>query len=373
MKQKEYSLPYPRRRLIRAVVKIMGRVILRFFFRVRINGKENFPDKGPLIVVGNHVAVIEAALMAVFTPWQVELLGAGDMPQEPFVEAVEWLYDYIPIDRGSVDRAALRKALDILKQGGMLGLFPEGGLWEPGAMRAQTGVAWLSYRGKAPVLPIAYVGTMGALNTALKFKRPRLAINVGEVIPAAELPKNQGRKPYLQSYANRVMQEVKDLLPPDDPSLRPKIREEGFELEITVRDQDGISQLVPPELAIKHPQALAKFLHRPTILKIFRVNFKLPIDPVQNLHKEPSTSEISRSLELILEALEGEYPYLLTYRFGPQQAEKMQHGLTELLALAQWADEAGFGIRVKPVRRYTSTETGEVVVQVEQGTFEDWM
>ena len=371
--KKEYIISYPRRQLVRGFLRFLGRIIFKVFFHIRITGLENFPTEGKLLLVGNHVAMIEAALMVIFTPWQVELLGAGDLPQEGITEVTEWLYGYIPIDRGNVDRSALRKALDVLKQGGRLGIFPEGGFWEPGAMRAQPGVSWLSYRAEAPVLPIAFGGTLGALTAALKFKRPPLTINIGEVIPAAKIPEDQKRKPYFQSYANEVMQAVKKLLPPDDPSLRSNIKNERFELQVAAQDQEGQAVSTPQHLRIQHSEALTKFLHRPTILKIFRANLKLAIDALQNLHTNPSAAEIYHATRLVIEALEGEYPYLLVYRFGAVEAEKMQLGLEELLALAQWATQVGVDLKITPIQRYYSVKDEKEVVQIEQGVFENWM
>ncbi|MEA2008210.1 MAG: lysophospholipid acyltransferase family protein [Chloroflexota bacterium] len=371
--EKKYTVPYPRRRFIRAIMRIVFRILLRILFRVRVTGRENFPKDRPLLLVGNHVGAIEAVLLAVFTPWQIEMLGAGDLPVESIVEIIEGLYGYISINRGAVDRSALRQSLGVLEQGGRLSIFPEGGTWEPGAMRAQTGVSWLSYRGKAPVLPVAFSGTFGALDKALKFKRPTLTMRVGELIPAAELPDNQGRKPYLQEYANQVMEAVKALLSPDDPSARPDIENERFELEIKLQDQDGTPRSVPSNLEIQHPESLVKFLHRPAILAIFDADLDLPIDALQNLHTIPRASEISEAARLVIEVLESEYQYLLVYRYGPQKAEKMKHGLMELRALAQWADKESLVIKVVPVRRYHFTGTEEEIVQIEQEAYGAWI
>ncbi len=372
-KTKEYSVPYPRRRFVRTIMRIVMRILARSLFRLRIVGRENFPEDRPLLLVGNHLGAVEAVLLAAFSPWQIEMLGAGDLPKEPIVELVEGLYWYISINRGAVDRPALRKALGILEQDGRLGIFPEGGTWEPGEMRAQTGVSWLSYRGKAPVLPVAFSGTFGALDKALKFKRPTITMTIGELIPAAELPDKKARKQYLQEYANHVMGAVRDLLPPDDPAVRSDVQDECFELEINLRDQDGDPRSVPQDLEIQHIESLVKFLHRPAILAIFSDDLELPVETLQNLHESPSASEVAEALGIVLETLATDYPYLLVYRFGPQQAEKMKHGLMELLALAEWADEEGLDLKIIPIRRYYSRETEEEVVQIEQEAYGAWI
>lgn len=373
MVQREYAVPFPRRRFIRAVMRTVFWILLRILFRIRVTGRENFPDDRPLLLVGNHLGAVEAVLMAVFTPWQIEMLGAEDLPMEPLVETIESLYGYIPIHRGSVDRTALRNALGVLEQKGRLAIFPEGGTWEPGAMRAQTGVAWLSYRSNTPVLPIAFSGTFGALDRALKFKRPSITMTVGELIPAAVLPAGQKRKPFLQAYADHVMDAVISLLPSDNPAVQSDVQNERFELEIKLQNQDGTPHSIPPNLEIQHVEKLVKLLHRPAILALFDADLKLPIDALQNLHTNPSPSAIAEAARLIVNVLENDYPFILVYRYGAQEAEKMKLGLMELQALAQWADEEGLEMKVIPIRRYYSRAAEKEIVQIEQEAYGAWI
>jgi hypothetical protein len=91
------------------------------------------------------------------------------------------------------------------------------------------------------------------------------------------------------------------------------------------------------------------------------------------LDQESDPARIARATGSILDYLHDENPYLLTYRFGPQEAQAMERGLEELLALARWTSESGLRLELTPVRRYFSPERGEEVVQVSQGSFESWM
>jgi 1-acyl-sn-glycerol-3-phosphate acyltransferase len=83
-------------------------------------------------VVGNHTGAMEVVLLNAYAPWQIEMLSAADMPAEKITEIINSLYGSIPISRGSYDLQALSTALDILKQNSIVGLFPEGGVWEIG-------------------------------------------------------------------------------------------------------------------------------------------------------------------------------------------------------------------------------------------------
>ena len=371
--KEEHAIDYPRRRVPRALLRLAGRVILPLAFRLQISGQENFPQGGSLIVVGNHRAAMEAVLMAVYTPWQVEMLGAADIPHERITQFMASAYGLIPVQRGSFDRTALIQSLDVLKQGGVLAIFPEGGVWNAGRMRAHTGVAWLSYRAKAPVLPIAFSGTMGALGNAMRLKRPRLTMRVGELIPAAHLPEGQSRKAYLQAFAERAVEAIEALLPPDDIVHQPGPVDERFQLHVAVTTEDGTKHDYPDALSVRHAAALAELLHRPAILKIFTSNLNLPTRPLQRLEQETAPAEIAQATQSILDYLQQENPYLLTYRFGPEKAEAMQLGLEELLALTRWASNAELQLKVTPIRRYTPAEGDEELVQVRQGSFTSWM
>lgn len=373
MPQDEYQLTYPRKRFARSLARGLGRLLLPVLFRIKIEGKQNFPRKGPLVVVGNHTAAMEAVMMVVYAPWQVEMLGAGDIPQERIIEVVTGFYGSIPIRRGSFDRQALTKAMGVLQQEGVVGLFPEGGIWSAGDMRPQTGVAWLSYRTGASVLPISFSGTAGALAEALRFRRPSLSMIVGQPIPAARLPEDKPRKVYLQEYASKVIQAINALLPDKEKPKQEAVRNESFRLDFYFQGPDGNRAAHPQDLSLNHAQALAKLLHQPTILKIFDFNLRLPVSALVSVADHHAPGEFVTALNAVLNYLQKENPYLLTYRFGPKEGEQMRMGLEELREVALWAREYNFQIYITPERRYYSVEAGKEIVQREQGHFEEWM
>ena len=205
MSQKQYRIKYPRKRIIRFLFRFLLKPLVRILFQVKITGRKNFPKKGPLLVVGNHTGAMDGVLLNIFSPWQIEMFGAADIPAEKITFLVANLYGAIPLHRGSYDRSALETALDVLDQGGIVGIFPQGGIWEDSESKAFPGITWLSYRSNTPVLPITYNNTAGALTAALKLIRPKIRMIVGQVLPAAKLKPGVPRKPYFQEYASGVM------------------------------------------------------------------------------------------------------------------------------------------------------------------------
>lgn len=373
MNDPQKTIPYPRKRLARGIARFMGRLLVPLLFKIKIEGQENFPESGPLIIVGNHMAVMETVMMTVFTPWPPEMLGSVDVPHEFITRIMTQLYGYIPIWRGQVDRKAMQQALSVLEQGGVLGLFPEGGIWDPGAMKAHTGVAWLSYHSKTPVLPMGFSGTPGALGAAFRFERPDLNMNVGKPIAPADPLPGEARRDFYKRYAAQVLEEINRLRPDGGRTVGDQVKDESFELRITLHDQQDVPQEIPDGLRIRNPQALAKLLHRPGILKIFRKNLRLPVAALQELEHEPDPAALEAASEAILDYLKKVNPYLLTYRFGPKEAESMRTGLQELNTLSHWAAAHQKHLHIVPVRRYYLENQDQEIVQTSQDTMEDWM
>ncbi len=133
---------------------------------------ENFPRSGPLILAGNHVGVMEAVLMAALSPRQVEFLGNGDIPFDPNYARIVEAYGLIRVNRGNLDRDAIQKSVDVLRQGGVLGIFPEGGIWDPATWKRSLGWRSSASARTAPVLPIGFGGMLGALASALSSNTP---------------------------------------------------------------------------------------------------------------------------------------------------------------------------------------------------------
>jgi len=79
MKKNEFSLKYPRRVLFRKGMKSLSKLLITILTEIKISGKENLPNQGPMILAGNHVATLEAVMMAVYTPGIVEFVGTGDI------------------------------------------------------------------------------------------------------------------------------------------------------------------------------------------------------------------------------------------------------------------------------------------------------
>lgn len=335
------SLPYPRRRTARALLRGGARLLIALLTRLKVRGMQNFPRGGPVILAGNHVGVMEAVLMAALSPRQVEFLGTGDIPFDPNYARVVDAYGLIPINRGNLDRDAIKKSVDVLRQGGVLGIFPEGGIWDPAHMEAQLGVALISQRANAPVLPIGFGGMRGALGNALKFRRPRLEMQVGEIIPPAQVPNNAERRQSLQDYASLVLQRITALIPASERTNLPEAVEYAFKLEPINPSPNALPSLTP-----ESGRAFAHLLFSPVLLDALRRNLKLQVGVWIDPPAAVPNSEFVTALSDVLEYLERN-PGFFTYRFGVPEGLALGSALTELRGILGSARGCGQTLRLE--------------------------
>jgi 1-acyl-sn-glycerol-3-phosphate acyltransferase len=327
-----------------------------------ITGIENFPRKGPLIVVGNHTGAMEVVLMSIYAPRMIEYMGASDLPFKGVVALFVYPYGFIPVNRGNVSRTSMEAALDVLSQDGVIGIFPEGGLWEPNIRRAQTGVAWLSYHGKAPILPIGFGSMLGAINEAFSLKRPTLKMNVGDVIPQVQIHSGKPRKAQYQEASEKIVDSIYNLVPQDEKTLDTYVYDESFELQVEVMD-NGNSVPIPEELSIKHGHSLSKILHRSVLFNSLRDEVNLPVQPLKILPDQPPIHEVITAVAAIIDYLDNENPYYFTYRYGQKEGTEMGDSLRELHHLAHWVQDSGYVLKIVPIRRYRKTKTSEFIIE----------
>jgi len=362
MKNNGFSVKYPRRVAIRKGMTAFGRSLMALLADVKITGCERLPEKGPLILAGNHVAVLEAVMIAVYTPALVEFVGNGDIPFDPNYAFIANTYGLIPINRGNVDRKGLRMGVDILKQGGILGIFPEGGTWDPANMQAQIGVAWLSCRAQAPILPIGFGGIKGGIEKAFKLKHPTLTMNVGERIPPVKLRDSElSIKANLKIAANHILDEINALIPQKDLRRFHRRIDEQYQLDIEILDaENGID--IPDNLQLRHGSVYARFLYNPTMMDVLARNLHLPIKPLKTIRHQVRIKPLLRAWKSILDYLEVN-PGYFTYRFGVEDGLAMKKALLELCQLGEWARQSHYALTIQPIRRYRNANTGAEVIE----------
>lgn len=134
--------------------KAVMRVFFALIYPLRMVGVENLPRSGAAILCGNHMSLLDplAAGRAVGRP--VRFMGKKELFKVPVLKTLLQALGAFPVDRGNTDITAVRTSLNILKEGGVLGIFPQGGRETGGYRGMETGVALIALKSGAPVVPM---------------------------------------------------------------------------------------------------------------------------------------------------------------------------------------------------------------------------
>jgi 1-acyl-sn-glycerol-3-phosphate acyltransferase len=220
---------YPRRRVIRAILR---RLIDGAFFVLsdfQIFGRDNLPKDGPLMLVANHFSFIDPVAMIRATPWPVEFVGGTVFPNAPPI--VRWIpsvWGRYKVIRGGGSRYALRAAEAVLKQGGVLGIFPEAGNWATVLRPARPGAAFLAARTGATLLPMGFDGLTEIFPRLRQGRRAQATVRIGEPFgPFSVSGRGRKRRRQLDEIGHEIMRHIAELIPPekrgfysDDPAIR---------------------------------------------------------------------------------------------------------------------------------------------------------
>lgn len=136
----------------------VARWLMRRWYDVRLHGVEHVPTTGPLIFAANHTGIIDGPLLATFAPRPVHALTKREMFAGRFGKLLMWS-GQIPLDRFHTDPSAVKLALRVLRDGGAMGIFPEGTRGAGQMELFHRGAAYFALVSGAPVIPVILIGT----------------------------------------------------------------------------------------------------------------------------------------------------------------------------------------------------------------------
>ncbi|WP_010650699.1 lysophospholipid acyltransferase family protein [Oceanobacillus massiliensis] len=135
-------------------------LILFPLYRIHVIGKENVPSKGPVIICSNHISNLDPPVVGITSPRDIHFMAKGELFEKPFLGKLLIGIQAFPVRRGLADRNALRRGLEILKDGETLGLFPEGTRSKTGELgKPLAGAGFFALRSKAAIIPCAIIGS----------------------------------------------------------------------------------------------------------------------------------------------------------------------------------------------------------------------
>lgn len=187
------------------MLRPLGVVVNKLQYKIEYVGLENVPAEGGFILAANHVNTLDPVFIAIgLKDRQIHYMGKKELFENAFTN---WLFtkaNAFPIARGKADSEALNYAIRDVKEGNILGIFPEGTRSRTGKMgRAKSGVAVIAKAAKADILPVAFCSTDNFK------KHTKLTVRFGKMIPFEELNlgEDSGREE-LKAAATYVMDKI---------------------------------------------------------------------------------------------------------------------------------------------------------------------
>jgi 1-acyl-sn-glycerol-3-phosphate acyltransferase len=140
------------------IAAVVVKPLMRTWFRIRLEGEEHIPGRGPVILASNHRSNMDPVLLASAVRRPVAFMAKAELFVGPLAWVLRWIGQF-PVRRGGIDREALRRTDAILDRGGMLGVFPEGTRGDGSFTAVHPGLAYIMVRQRCPVVPVAIFGT----------------------------------------------------------------------------------------------------------------------------------------------------------------------------------------------------------------------
>jgi 1-acyl-sn-glycerol-3-phosphate acyltransferase len=198
------------------IARLVVGLIFRVLWRPRVEGLENVPANGPVIIASNHLSFIDSVVIPLAVPRRVRFLAkaeyfTGRGLRGRGTALFFHLIDAVPVERtGNRDSMrSLESALAVLREGTAFGIYPEGTRSRDGRLyRGRTGVGWLALTSGAPVVPVTLTGTdrvqpVGARGVRIAPVRVRFGRPVDPTAYAG-LPAGRARRELTDEVMERI-------------------------------------------------------------------------------------------------------------------------------------------------------------------------
>lgn len=193
--------------MLYSLLQIIFGLFFKILFRAEIIGRENMPKDGAVILAANHMSNWDPPFVATFLSRPVSYMAKAELFANPVFGAAIRACHAFPVKRGAADRSAIKAALQVLRQGKCLGLFPEGTRSRNGRMRkAEAGVGLIASLTDAPVVPAAIIGTDHIFANGGCF--PKLKVIYGK--PLRFLGDHKDKE-QLEAFSQSIMDRIAEL------------------------------------------------------------------------------------------------------------------------------------------------------------------
>jgi 1-acyl-sn-glycerol-3-phosphate acyltransferase len=191
----------------------LTRLIVIMLTQFRIQGKDNVPRTGSLLVVANHLSVSDPPILGVSLGRRVFFMAKEELFKNRLSGYFVRQFGAFPVYRRRSNLDAVRKAGQVIQDGKALVMFPEGKRSKVGSLQvAQFGSAFIACHNQVSILPVGITGTEMIRGLSWIWQRPKINFVIGKPF---QLPENQGpqTREKLVEYTDLIMRHIAELLP----------------------------------------------------------------------------------------------------------------------------------------------------------------
>jgi len=198
-------------------VRALAHFLFWLFTEMEVEGFEHIPERGPALLVGNHVNIMDPVVPIAALRRRVTFMAKEEALEWPILGWLMRGIQVVPVARGKIAaRRALRQGEELLRKGWLFCMYPEGTRsHQPGMGPGRDGAALLAMRTGVPILPIAVTGTHLVLPDGCRFpRRGPISFRIGEPF---QVPRVTGRieRKAMEDLTEVIMRRIAALLPPE--------------------------------------------------------------------------------------------------------------------------------------------------------------
>ncbi len=189
------------------------RVLLFLLTRWEVRGAENVPAEGPLLIVANHLNLVDAPVLGASIGREVAVMAKEELFRGRVAPFFLRNFGAFPVNRSRLTRATIENATQCLERGLAIAMFPEGKRSKNCCLeKAYPGSAMIAWRCQAPILPVGISGTERIHGLRWLPSRPKVVVNIGKPF---RLPHTNGKvsKEELRQCTEAIMTHIAELLP----------------------------------------------------------------------------------------------------------------------------------------------------------------
>jgi 1-acyl-sn-glycerol-3-phosphate acyltransferase len=187
-------------------------LFLFLFTRFKIKGKQNMPKSGGVLVCANHLGTMDPPVVGVSLGRITIFMAKEELFRSRFSGYFVSRFGAFPVQRGRLDRQALRQAEKVLSEKKVLVMFPEGTRSSGQLQSGFMGAALIAERAGVPIVPIGLIGTERIKGWKWMLHRPKIIVNIGPPFHLS-LATDKARRAGLAENTSVIMEHIAKLLP----------------------------------------------------------------------------------------------------------------------------------------------------------------